>query len=358
MWWLAVLAIWTLLAFMSASQTALFLAYRGTAFDWAPLIIGRLADWYTCAIFFPGFVWLAKRWPVEFNTWRRHLPIHLGASIVAVVLKYAIYLPIQEWLEPSRARSYPALLAGNALSELMIFWVTIAVIHAIEFYRRYREREKLALQLSTRLTRAQLDALRAQLRPHFLFNTLNAIATLIHRDAKAADAMIGRLADLLRASLQHEATHVVPLDVELGLARDYVGIMQGRFGDRLNVAWNVPTELMDVEVPAFVLQPLIENAFEHGLSRVAGEMHLTIRARHQGSSLVLSVTDNGPGFSSDVQDVSNVGLTNTRQRLEQLYGSEQSLRLESRDGETTATVFLPLRRQGDSIQPLPKLQHA
>src|ERR671936_14601 len=272
--WLASVTIsrmWTLIAFMSASQTALFLAYRGTAFDWPPLIIGRLADWYTCAIFFPGFVWLAKRWPVEFNTWRRHLPIHLGASIVAVVLKYAIYLPIQDWLEPSRARSYRALLAGNALSELMIFWVTIAVIHAIEFYRRYREREKLALQLSTRLTRAQLDALRAQLRPHFLFNTLNAIATLIHRDAKAADTMIGRLADLLRASLQHEATHVVPLDVELDLARDYVGIMQGRFGDRLNVAWNVPTELMDVEVPAFVLQPLIENAFEHGLSRVAGE---------------------------------------------------------------------------------------
>jgi two-component system, LytTR family, sensor kinase len=358
MWWIAVAAIWTLLALMSASQTAMFLVYRGHEVQWGPLLVRVLADWYTCAIFIPGFVWLARRWPLDVEgLWRRHLPIHIGASLVAVILKYAIYLPVLRWVAPGEGRSYPALLAGNALTELIIFWAIIAVIFAVEFYRRSRDREALALQLSGRLTLAQLDALRGQLRPHFLFNTLNAIATLIHRDVNAADAMIARLAALLRASLQHEATHEVPLDVELSLARDYVGIMEARYGPRVSVSWRIGEGLGDALVPAFVLQPLIENAFEHGVARASGAATVSIVVAPEDGSLVLRVRDSGPGVS-DAADQESVGLGNTRRRLEQLYGPRHSLRLASAPGRgTEAIVTLPLHREPAAVPP-PELVHA
>lgn len=329
---------------MAVSQTALFLAYRGQAIPWTPLLVRGFADWYTCAIFTAPFIWLARRYPLATGSWRANLPIHLGASVLAVILKYAIYLPILRLIDPNPARNYPYMLAGNALTELIIFWAMIGVIHAVEFYRRYRDREALALQLSGRLTRAQLDALRAQLRPHFLFNTLNAVATLIHKDANAADAMVGRLAALLRASLQHESTHEVPLDVELAITRDYVAIMEQRFGPRLTVTWNVPDELRDALVPNFVLQPLIENALEHGASRASGPARVDIEARERGGKLTLTVRDNGPGLSAGVPEES-VGLGNTRQRLAQLYGDTQSLRVESpMEQGTEAIVTLPLHR--------------
>jgi signal transduction histidine kinase len=343
MWWILVVAVWTLLAFLSASDTALALAYRGEPVRFAPLITGRLVDWYTCLIFIPGFVWLARRYPLESQRWSRHLPIHLAASLIAVALKYAIYLPILEVIFPRPNRTYSSLLICNAFTELMIFWATIAVIHAVEFYRRDRDREALALQLTGRLTRAQLDALRAQLHPHFLFNTLNAIATLIHKDPNAADAMIGRLATLLRASLQHEATHEVPLDVELALARDYVAIMEARFGARLEVTWDVHDSLHDALVPAFVLQPLIENAFEHGVTRATGPARVGIAARSDNGTLALTVADSGPGLGHAEHE--RIGLGNTRQRLEQLYGLSQSLTVTSEPGSgTRALVTLPLHR--------------
>src|SRR5690349_15371467 len=196
MLWLGIWAVWTVLALTSATQTALAFASRGQPINWGPLIVLRLADWYTCAIFTPPLLWLARRYPLEGGVWKRHLPIHAAASIVAVVLKYAIYVPIVRAITHADA-SMQQVLVANVLTELMFVWATIGAIHTIEFYRRYRERESLAHRLSAELSKAQLEALRAQLHPHFLFNTLNAIATLVHTDPDAADDMIARLSGLL-----------------------------------------------------------------------------------------------------------------------------------------------------------------
>jgi hypothetical protein len=200
MLWLAIWAVWTILALLSASQTAVVLSLQHQPYQWSRLIAGRLADWYSCAIFTPLFVWLARRYPLERGAWRKSLAIHVPVSIACVVIKYAIYTPIAGWIYGER-RPITFALKANIFTELMFVWATIGAVHAIEFYRRYRDRGSLAHRLSAELSQAQLDALRAQLHPHFLFNTLNAIATLIHTDPDAADAMINRLADLLRGAL-------------------------------------------------------------------------------------------------------------------------------------------------------------
>src|SRR5215510_912508 len=152
MLWLGIWAVWSLLALMST--------YRGQHIMWAPLVLGRLADWYTCAIFTPPLLWLARRFPLEQGVWKKHLPIHAVASIVAVFLKYAIYVPLARVIYRQNA-SIQQALATNILTESMFIWATIGAIHTIEFYRRYRERESLAHRLSAELSRARLEALRA-----------------------------------------------------------------------------------------------------------------------------------------------------------------------------------------------------
>lgn len=341
MLWIGIFLVWTVLALMAASQTALSLVAAGQQVPWMHLVLGRLADWYTCAIFTPAFLWLARRYPLESGVWRRNIVIHLVASIVAVVIKYIIYVPIARALYRQHI-SYSQALVANVVTELMFIWATIAAIHLIEFYRRYREREAAATRLSAELSRAQLEALRAQLHPHFLFNTLNAIATLVHRDADAADSMISKLADLLRGALRYAAGADCTLADEAALARTYVDIMRRRFSDRVDIAWYLPDDLAEARVPAFLLQPLLENVFEHGAgAESCRTMRVDVRADRVGESLRVSVNDDGPGFDAGVA-AEGVGLSNTRRRLSALYGAAASLAIgRGPSGGTIVTATIP-----------------
>jgi two-component system LytT family sensor kinase len=348
-WWAIVAIIWTALAVLSITQSAVARAYNGVPIAWGPLIAVRLADWYTCALFIPAFVWLARRFPIERGTWRRSVAAHLAASVVCVIGKYVVFSPLERWLSPRPTGTLPGLLAASAITELMLFWAVMAVIHGVEFYNRYREREATAFQLQARLSEAQLEALRAQLHPHFLFNTLNAIATLMHRDPNAADIMLTRLSDLLRATLHQHPAEQVPLREEIALLSRYLDIMKVRYGDRLTVRYDVPNELEDALVPSFVLQPLVENALEHGVARQPGPGYVEIAVTSEGGSLRLTVTDNGPGVVGSRGTRAGVGLSNTRRRLEQLYGAAQRLVLASLpDRGAQVTIELPLRRSADA----------
>jgi signal transduction histidine kinase len=330
---------------LSISQTAVSRAYRGEPITWWPLVAVRLADWYTCALFIPAFFWLTRHFPIERPAWRRNAGVHMLATVLFVIGKYMAFSPLERWLTGEPSRPLPGLLAASAISELMIFWAVIGVIHGVEFYHRYREREALALQLQTRLSEAKLEALRAQLHPHFLFNTLNGIATLIHRDPDAADLMLTRLSDLLRSTLDRHPAEEIRLREELDLLSRYLDIMKVRYGARLTVRWDVPREVEDALVPSFLLQPLVENALEHGVARQPGPGYVEIRVSTEGDSLRVSVTDNGPGVAGDAVPGRGVGLSNTRRRLEQLYGAAQRLTLTALpDRGTRVTVALPLRR--------------
>jgi two-component system LytT family sensor kinase len=229
------------------------------------------------------------------------------------------------------------------------FGATAAAIHAIEFYRRYREREVLSQQLQAQLTDAQLRALRAQLNPHFLFNTLNAVTTLLHRDPERADAMLTRLGELLRLTLRADPEHEIPLADEVALLDRYLEIMRMRFSDRVTVACEVHPDVERAMVPSFILQPLVENAFEHGIARSSGAGHVRVEAfaASEGQSLVLRVQDDGPGPEGNGAGATagkGVGISNTRRRLHEMYGPAGSLSLtRASAGGTIVEVRLPLR---------------
>jgi anti-sigma regulatory factor (Ser/Thr protein kinase) len=342
---LLVFAVWTFLAAFSSSQTVVYLSQRGQPIVWRDMLTGRFADWYTCALFTPLFFWMGRRYPIDKKSWRVMLPLTLVVTSVCVVIKYAVLVPIEHALGLNLGASFSSELSRNFANESMAFWAVIGIVHAFEFNRRYREREVAAADLRARLSEAQLEALRSQIHPHFLFNTLHAISTLMHRDVGAADTMLTRLSDLLRLTMQHRDQNEISLRDELALVDQYIEIMRVRFGDRLTVRHVIRPDTLDALVPQFILQPLLENAFDHGIANTAGPGTIEISALTVDGKLELSISDNGFNRNRSSQRVkkNGMGLANTRRRLEQLYGSAQSISLEKLpERGTRVVVAIPL----------------
>jgi hypothetical protein len=333
--WLAAFGVWTALALLSSAQSVIFLNSIDQTFELGPIVLGRLADWYTCAIFTPAYFWLVRRFPIDRGHWTVSIPVHLVTTSVFVVLKYVMYLQIMTWIEPSRAgRSLADTLARSFIFESIAFWCLLGVVHAIVFYEQFRDREIQAAELKAQLAASQLESLSAQLHPHFLFNTLQGVSTLMHRDPRGADTMLTRLSDLLRRTLHRGERQEVSLAEEMELLGYYVGIMQVRLGDRLVFETHIDPSLLNVLVPHFVLQPLVENALQHGVTRRAGEGRVTVSAARKGNSLVLDIKNDGPPLeaSSAGPITEGIGLSNTRLRLERLYGAAQSLTMSPVSG--------------------------
>jgi two-component system LytT family sensor kinase len=342
---LLVFAVWTFLAAFSISQTVVYLSQRGVPIPWREVLTGRFADWYTCALFTPLFFWMGRRYPIDRKSWRVMLPLTLVVTSVCVVVKYSVLVPMEHLLGLNMNSSISGELARNFANESMAFWAVIGIVHAFEFNRRYREREVAAADLRARLSEAQLEALRSQIHPHFLFNTLHGISTLMHRDVDAADTMLTRLSDLLRLTMQHRGQNEISLRDELALVGQYIEIMRVRFGDRLTVNHAIRPEALDALVPQFILQPLLENAFDHGIARTSGPGTIEIAALTVDGKLEISITDNGLNSNGSAAPAAKqgLGLTNTRRRLEQLYGPAQSISLEKLpERGTRVVVAIPL----------------
>ena len=312
---------------------------------------GRILDlfgnasltWYACIVSLPLFLWLARRFPITRATRARGTMVHAAALAVVVSLTTALHYAL---LVPRGVPGPPlaTFLGFQVVRQLLPFLAMIAVIHALEFHRRFREREVESARLEAQLARARLDALAAQLQPHFLFNTLQGVSTLMHRDVRAADAMLARLSDLLRRALEagKAGRHEVTLGEELALLEDYVAIARERFGDRLAVTVSAPDELREARVPFFLLQPLVENAMEHGIARRAGGGRIAVSVARQGDRLAVSVADDGPGVAVGAEAAEGIGLANTRSRLAQLYGDAQSVTISRpRDGGFRVDVVIP-----------------
>lgn len=342
-------AIWTGLALLSVAQSALYMEQIGRPVLWLRLLGMYLLDWYTCAIFTPAFFWLARHAPLDRRRWPSTLPLTLAATSVFVVLKYTFLTQVPLWRGPKPV-PLGQLLARNFISESMIMWAVLGVAYAIESYRRLRERELQLAKASGELTAARLDALSAQLQPHFLFNSLNGVSTLMHRDVEAADAMLASLGDLLRRTLDPEAGHEHPLADELELLGSYLDIARARFGDRLTIRLDIPPEAERALVPRLILQPLVENALEHGIARRRGGGCVAISAETAGGRLRLIVADDGAGRVEAPRE--GIGLSNTRRRLRELYGEDQSLALEDVPGGGLRVVLaLPYRARVSGPDP-------
>jgi signal transduction histidine kinase len=336
--WLFGLGIWTVLGLMSAAQNATWRVYAGRPVDWGLLVPNSLADWLTCGMFTPAFYWMVRRFPIRGERWWSVLPLHLAASLVFLVLKVTAYTPLYALLNPGVNRTWSMILFGGFYADLLAYWASVGVIHAIEYYRESRERQLEA-------TRLALENLRAQLQPHFLFNTLQSISTLIYRDQPAADRMLTQLSDLLRLSLRNAGVQEVPLSEELGFLEHYLAIMRVRFGDRLVIAVDTPRDVMDALVPSLVLQPIVENAIEHGMADRPDVGHVAVRVTREGPALQVEVSDDGPGLAGARPSGGNgIGLANTRERLARLYGPAGRVETTSASqGGLTVRLTIPFR---------------
>jgi two-component system LytT family sensor kinase len=330
--WLVALLVWTVLGLMSAAQNAAWLAYIGRDVDWGRILPNSLGDWLTCGLFTPAFYWMVRRFPIRGDGWWSRLPIHLAASLVFVVLKVAIWTPLFRLINPGVERSFSGMFFNGFYADMLGYWAAVGVIHAIEYYRESRERQVEA-------TRLALENLRAQLQPHFLFNTLQSISTLIYRDQAAADRMLTDLSELLRLSLRNPGSQEVPLRDELGFLDRYLQIMRVRFGDRLVIAVDAGADVLDALVPSLVLQPIVENAIQHGMADRSDKGHVTVRAQRSDGRLELVVADDGPGLPRDTPHREGVGLANTRERISRLYGSDGQFDMESGAGLRVRLAF-------------------
>lgn len=336
--WLFGALIWVMLGLLSAAQNAAWRAFAGRPVNWLSILPNSLADWLTCGMFTPAFYWMVKQFPIRGERWWARLPIHLLASIVFVFLKVAAFTPLYNVINPAETRTYASILLGGFYADMLAYWAAIGVIHAIEYYLQ-------TARLDGALRAAELENLKAQLQPHFLFNTLQSISTLIHRDQAAADRMLTDLSDLLRLSLRNTATQEVPLREELSFLARYLAIIRVRFGDRLVIAVEAPETLLDARVPSLVLQPIVENAIRHGMADRPDVGHVTVRAIRHGELLRLEVTDDGPGLATMPAGGNGIGLANTRERMSRLYGDLGEVNtLHAPGGGLTVRLTMPFRQ--------------
>jgi two-component system LytT family sensor kinase len=353
--WLA----WTIAGLFYISQDSVPRLYRGEAVAWKYVFVGWMAGMYVCAALTPALLWLGHRWPVE----RRvvtHAGLHLCFSVVFSILATAIEVPVLLLLgvfpaatpPPSIAVGVKVMLSFGIQGGVIRYWAVIALqaVYRSQKNVKIREREAFELrvqasELAQQLATAQLSALKMQLQPHFLFNTLGAIVVLIQqRKTAQAEAMVARLSDLLRLTLEDVEVQEVPLWRELEFLRLYLSIEQVRFEDRLKVRMVPAPQLSDMLVPHMVLQPIVENAVRHGLGQSEDAVTIEVEATSANGTLALVVSDDGPGIRSPRPDHTGIGLTNTRTRLARLYGDSAGLAVEQAAGRgVRVTITLPIR---------------
>lgn len=355
---------WTFLAVLTAANR--LLDPRGPGLQeglaWNPVIVSFFENYLWAAITPPVF-WLTSHFAVERGNWIRRILLFLAMGVVVAVAAdvlvdlfrvHVLNVPVRWAPGVSPVRSVVRLWF---LDDLMVYVAVLAAGFAREYFVRYQVRKEEAVrlqshaaQLQAQLAEARLTALRMQINPHFLFNTLHAISSLVERDPRGVRRMVARLSELLRHTLDGTGEQEVPLEQELEFLRRYLEIMQVRFQGQLETDMVVDPAVMSALVPNLILQPLVENAIKHGAGNTLGTGRIEVRARREGDRLVLAVQDNGPGIPESGLDPARegVGLRNTRQRLEQLYGGEQSLSLRpARSGGLQAEIWLPFHTPDD-----------
>ena len=352
--WLAYLGGWALFALFFISEDAGRLVYQGRAVPWRSYFVVWLTTAYAWALLAPFVWWLARRIPIERRNWWRGIGFHLLFSVVFVLVEEVIFAAVTPifglpWFPRKFLPTFRAVVPIDFHLNLIIYLLIVGIQHGVGYYTKLYEREQVsaqleirARQLETQLVQANLNALKTQLHPHFLFNTLHAIVVLVrqHRTDEA-DQMLTNLSELLRRTLAAWQTQEVPLHLEIEFINLYLDIQRVRFQDRLTVEMSLSPVTLNALVPSLLLQPLVENAIRHGVSKTNAPVRIELKSNLRDSFLEIQVCDDGPGLSVEISG-NGVGLSNTRARLQHLYREKQSLRLDSpAGGGTIATVLLP-----------------
>jgi signal transduction histidine kinase len=348
--WGLIAAFWAIVVLLSVGQSVL--GDASEEIHWARTI-AELVEYSLWVLLTPLVFRFAAALPVvepadtKRTTVARNIGVHAAAAFTVALAVDLIEDAVTAGLGERSMDVARALSNFWFTDELAIYLVILMAGFARSYYFQQKARQEEAERLEERtealeaqLTEARLEALRMQLNPHFLFNTLHAVSTLVDRDPAGVRRMIARLSELLRHVLDEEAPQEVPLSQELEFLDDYFEIQSIRFQGRLDTEVDVPSSLYDAQVPNLILQPLAENAIKHGASQVRGVGRIEVRGRREDDMLVLSVTDNGPGLPESQEE--GLGLRNVRARLQELYGADQALHLESSgEGGTRAVLRIP-----------------
>ena len=352
--WVLILCAWTIVGLLFAVRHIVVVKVQGTHVSWVIVGALELVYWYVWAAFTPLVISLAKRFPLTGPRLVPHIAIHTITSLMmaplAAVTEYFLSRGLLRTVFPITDPGLLRLLAPFALSVLsmsftgmLTYWLVVGLYQSIHYYHAAMERQTIAAQLEMQLSHAELENLKSQLHPHFLFNSLHTIGILMQEDVDAASHLLVTLGDLLRMALERRENEIT-LESELEFVGKYLEIELTRFHDRLKVHVDVPPNLLGVYVPSLALQPLVENAIKHGISVDSAAGQLEIAAKLHNGRVWLSVRDDGPGPAPGSRLRFGVGLTNIQSRLKQLYGDESSLELTGGDGRgCEAIITIPLR---------------
>lgn len=350
----------TVIGLAETAQVHVGSIQAGRPIGWLRSATSTIPSWYIVAALVPLILMVARRFPLEALKSPKAILVHLFAAFVFSVVHLAASTYVSQYVLNDAAPTQPfgtyvwRIFTYYFVSQFLQYWSVVGVYYAVVYSRRFREKERAASELALKasrleasLTRANLEALRMQLNPHFLFNTLNTISVLALKGERQRVArMLSRLGDLLRLSLENDR-QTMSLREELDFLERYLEIEQVRFRDRLSVDINVDEAAYEAEVPSLILQPIVENALKYGFAQTTGPGNVSIACRVKGNMLEMEVTDTGPGFpaSRTSNGSTGVGIGNTRARLEQLYGGNYTLELNNRaEGGAQVRIRVPYQR--------------
>ncbi len=359
--WILILCAWTIVGLLFTLQEIVLAKVHGGQVNWVFCAI-ELIYWIVWAAYTPLVIGVAKRFPLTGPRFGHHIAIHTITSLLMApltsVTEYFLSSGLLRLLfrntDPGALRLLPTFtvsVLSMSFTGVLTYWLVVGLYQSIHFYQAAMERQTIAAQLETQLSHAELENLKSQLHPHFLFNSLHTIGVLMQEDVDAASHLLASLGDLLRMALERRENEIT-LQSELEFVGKYLEIEQTRFHDRLKVHMDVPPDLLAVYVPSLALQPLVENAIKHGISVDSAAGQLEITAELHNGRVRLCVRDDGPGPAPGSRLRFGVGLTNVQSRLKQLYGDESSLELTGGDGRgCEAIITIPLRSSLEDASP-------
>ena len=348
---------WTLVSIIFAGISyAAAVGENNKEFGFISALRLNLVQFYVWAVLSPLVFRFSRRFPIEFRPLNvRNLLLYFPALISFAGIHQVIHLAVLWSITPRWRQKYPALtdcyrayFAFGFYIDLIIALLIVIAVHTLLYYQSFRASELAQSSLKTDLAQAQLRALKMQLHPHFLFNTLHSISSLVLEDPPKANSMIARLGDFLRLTVDNSDQQLVTLKEETEFLRCYLDIEQVRFGDRLTVTFELEPQTLSAQVPHLILQPVVENAIQHAIAPRSTRGHINIEAKRLNSLLRVAISDNGPGISSNANLPwkQGVGLTNVRTRLQQIYGPDFRFELmNTNGGGLTAVMEIPFERE-------------
>lgn len=342
-WIAAVFTGWTLMAVIFTPQHYVLTRGAEQPPEWWRLLLGNFANFWLWAALTPAAVWFGRRFPLEGPRFGLHFFAIFLAGFGFTAIHIALVRYTNALFTGRDIRPVYDFIVGYAATDVLVAWGVLAGSQAFIYFQRYQDRE-------VRLVQAQLQSLKSQLHPHFLFNTLNAVAELVHGDSARAERTITQLSDLLRTALSRDGADEVTLKEEIDFLRNYIDIQRTLLQERLIARWSIDDDTLDARVPAMLLQPIVENAVQHGIGPLASGGTIEIRARREGTTLAIDVIDDGRGLEQSVPAGAGIGLANTRARLRHLYGDAHRFDLRARDGGGAIARFeIPLRFEGSGV---------